>query len=172
MSGAAFRVLGIDPGSAVTGWGVVEEQDRRMRMVAAGCIRTAASQPLPERMVAIFRGVMEVIARHDPREAAVEEVFVAANARSAVLLGHARGAAIVAAGSGGLSVHEYSALQVKKGVVGYGQAEKGQVQEMMRRLLSLSQAPSQDAADALAVAVYHLHQRPFRRLNAAAVARR
>ncbi|MBF0612565.1 MAG: crossover junction endodeoxyribonuclease RuvC [Magnetococcales bacterium] len=152
-----MRILGIDPGTSVTGWGVVDGVGNRLLHVANGCLRTRTADPLPVRLDIIFRGVVQVIQTWQPDTVAVEQVFVSRNVESALKLGHARGAAVVAAGFNSLTVHEYTPLQVKKSVVGYGQAEKHQVQEMIRLLLNLSAVPPQDAADALAIAICHLH---------------
>ncbi|MBF0154028.1 MAG: crossover junction endodeoxyribonuclease RuvC [Magnetococcales bacterium] len=153
-----MRTLGIDPGTTVTGWGVVERQGNHLRHVAHGFIRTSAATPLPERLTEIFHGLCRVITEHQPDVAAVEAIFLSRNVQSAMKLGHARGAAIVAASHSGLQVHEYAALVVKKAVVGYGRAEKQQVQEMVRILLGMGQTAPPDAADALAVALCHLQQ--------------
>ncbi|MBF0425310.1 MAG: crossover junction endodeoxyribonuclease RuvC [Magnetococcales bacterium] len=153
-----MRALGIDPGTSITGWGIVDRHGNRLHHVAHGAIRTQTAAPLPERLSEIFRGISRVIADHQPSVAAVEAVFLAHNVQSAIKLGHARGAAIVAASHGGLPVHEYAALAVKKAVVGYGRAEKGQVQQMIRILLGMNETAPPDAADALAVALCHLHQ--------------
>ena len=129
--------------------------------MSCGVIKTTPGFPLANRLNEIFEGINEVIQVHDPEVAAVEEVFMAANPNSALKLGQARGAAVVAAMQNGLGVHDYSAKKVKRAVVGYGQAEKGQVQHMIRMLLGLSATPSNDAADALAVAICHAnHQVP------------
>ena len=154
-----MRILGIDPGSRATGYGVVEEQHGRFRFVSCGVIKTQSRDSLPTRLQEIYKGLCQVIASHRPDEAAVEDVFVSVNPRSALKLGQARGAAIIAAMSNGLPVYEYSAKQVKLGVVGYGQAGKEQVQHMISVLLQLATAPSSDAADALAVAVCHANRR-------------
>lgn len=151
------RVLGIDPGSRVTGYGVVDVGARGLVFVACGTVRTSPKLPFAHRLNEIFEGINEVIQLHGPAVAAVEDVFLASNPRSALKLGHARGAAVVAAMQNGLAVHDYSARAVKQAVVGYGQAEKVQVQQMVRVLLGLSGAPSADAADALAVAICHAH---------------
>lgn len=153
-----MRVLGIDPGTTVTGWGVVESIGSRFRHVAHGCIRTSPESPMPERLGRIFAGVSAVIRDHQPEAVTVEEIFVSANVQSALKLGHARGVAIVAADAAGLPVFEYTALQIKQAVVGFGRAEKQQVQAMIRMLLTLESAPPQDAADALAGALCHLQQ--------------
>lgn len=152
------RILGIDPGSRITGYGVIEIDRGRLRFVACGTIKTSQKSPFAHRLNEIFEGINEVIQLHLPAVAAVEDVFLATNPSSALKLGHARGAAVVAAMQNGLSVFDYSPRQVKLAVVGYGQAEKGQVQHMIRALLGLAGPPSADAADALAVAVCHANQ--------------
>lgn len=152
-----MRVIGIDPGTTVTGWGVVEFTGTTLRHVAHGCIRTTSQAALPQRLGTIFSEITHVIATHRPDEAAVEEIFVSVNVQSALKLGHARGVAIAAASHRALPLHEYNALAVKKAVVGYGRAEKRQMQEMVRILLGMEKNPPQDAADALGVAVCHIH---------------
>ena len=153
---AALRILGIDPGLQITGFGVVDKVGTRLHYVASGCVRTG-DRPLPARLRAIVDGLAEVIATHRPHEAAVEQVFVNVNAQATLALGQARGAGIVAAVMAGLPVSEYGAMQVKQAVVGAGRAKKGQVQEMVVRLLALPGTPSADAADALACAICHAH---------------
>jgi len=154
-----MRILGIDPGSRATGYGIIEEVGGRLRFVSCGVIRTKNGTDLPVRLREIYEGLCGVIATHGPDEAAVEDVFVSVNPRSALKLGQARGAAILAAMNNHLPVSEYSAKQVKLGVVGYGQADKQQVQHMIRALLQLTSSPSSDAADALALAVCHANRR-------------
>ncbi|MEJ2689658.1 MAG: crossover junction endodeoxyribonuclease RuvC [Deltaproteobacteria bacterium] len=154
-----MRILGIDPGSRATGYGLIDEKNGKLGFVSCGVIKTKSSDSLPVRLVEIYEGLCQVIATHHPGEAAVEDVFVSANPRSALKLGQARGAAIIAAVSNGLPVFEYSAKQVKLGVVGYGQAGKEQVQHVISMLLQLTTAPSTDAADALALAVCHANRR-------------
>ncbi len=154
---ASLRILGIDPGLAVTGYGLIEKEGPRLAYVASGRIRSDVAEALPERLGAILAGLAEVIRSYRPVEVAVEQVFVNVNPRSTLLLGQARGAAISAAVIARLPVAEYTALQVKKAVVGQGHARKEQVQEMVRRLLRLPGAPSADAADALACAICHAH---------------
>ena len=151
------RILGIDPGLRVTGFGVVAVTGGKLAYVTCGCIRSDAREALPARLKMILADLAEVIARERPTEVAVEKVFVNVNPQSTLLLGQARGAAISAAVQAGLPVAEYTALQVKQAVVGHGKAAKEQVQEMVKRLLSLSGAPSTDAADALACAIAHAH---------------
>jgi crossover junction endodeoxyribonuclease RuvC len=151
-----LRILGIDPGLNRTGWGVIESVAGRLVLVDAGVLRVPAGE-LPDRLAAILAGLREVIAATRPERASVEKVFVNVNPQATLLLGQARGAAICAAVAAGLPVREHTALQVKQAVVGYGKAGKVQVQSMVQRLLGLSQAPVQDAADALACAVCDLH---------------
>lgn len=152
----AVRILGIDPGLRVTGFGVMDKAGQKLSYVASGCIKTPEAE-LPERLRVILDSLREVIAQHQPQQVAVEKVFVNVNPQSTLLLGQARGAAICAAVLAQLPVAEYTALQVKQAVVGNGHARKEQVQEMVRRLLKLQGNPSPDAADALACAICHAH---------------
>jgi crossover junction endodeoxyribonuclease RuvC len=151
-----IRILGIDPGLRVTGFGLIQRAGQRLTYLTSGVVRTPDGE-LPDRLKAILESVGEVITRHAPDHVAVEKVFVNVNPQSTLLLGQARGAAICAAVSRGLPVSEYTALQVKQAVVGNGHAAKKQVQEMVRRLLALPGDPSADAADALACAICHAH---------------
>jgi crossover junction endodeoxyribonuclease RuvC len=153
----AIRILGIDPGLACTGYGVLEKNRSTLAYVASGRIRSVAAAPLSERLSTILAGLAEVIESYQPVEVAVEQVFVNVNPQSTLLLGQARGAAICAAVLARLPVSEYTALQVKQSVVGQGHARKEQVQEMVMRLLRLPGHPSTDAADALACAICHAH---------------
>ncbi len=154
-----MRILGIDPGLRTTGFGVIESQGSKLQYVASGTIKTetVASGALPERLKMIFDGVREVAARYEPSCASVEIVFVNVNPQSTLLLGQARGAAITALVTAELAVSEYTALQMKKAIVGHGQARKEQVQEMVMRLLALPGLPGKDAADALGLAICHAH---------------
>ena len=152
------RILGVDPGSRTTGYGVIEADRGRLRFVACGVIKTTFKYPLNYRLNEIFDGLNEVVQVHNPVVAAVEDVFVSENPRSALKLGQARGAAVVAAMQNGLQVFDYAPRAIKQAVSGYGQADKGQVQQMVRILLALSGTPSSDAADALAVAICHANQ--------------
>ena len=154
---AGIRILGIDPGLGITGYGVVEKEGTRLRYVASGRIRTDDSLELASRLSTILEGLAEIIGAHEPAEAAIERVFVNVNPHSTLLLGQARGAAICAAVMARLPVSEYTALQVKQAVVGQGRARKEQVQEMVKRLLALPGHPGEDAADALACAICHAH---------------
>jgi crossover junction endodeoxyribonuclease RuvC len=151
-----MRILGIDPGLRVTGFGVIDKLGQQLVYVASGCIRTPAGE-LPQRLKSILDGLGEVIASYGPEQVVVEKVFVNVNPQSTLLLGQARGAAICAAILKDLPVAEYTALQVKQAVVGNGHAAKEQVQDMVRRLLKLEGDPQADAADALACAICHAH---------------
>ncbi len=156
------RILGIDPGSRITGYGIVDAGYGKVAFVSCGVIKTTTGFPLANRLNEIFEGINEVIQLHNPEVAAVEDVFMSTNAGSALKLGQARGAAVVAAMQNGLGVTDYSAKKVKRAVVGYGQAEKGQIQRIVKVLLGLSAEPGSDAADALAVAICHAnHQIPY-----------
>ena len=152
-----MRILGIDPGLRVTGFGVIDKQGAKLVYVSSGAIKTGTGGDLPGRLKIIVEGINEVVAGHRPQQAAVEKVFVNVNPQSTLLLGQARGTAICAAVLENLPVAEYTALQVKQAVVGNGHANKGQVQEMVRRLLRLPGNPGADAADALACAICHAH---------------
>ena len=153
----AIRILGIDPGLGVTGYGVVEKAGSTLVYIASGRIRSAAKGALATRLGTILDGLAEVIDTYGPLEVAIEKVFVNVNPQSTLLLGQARGAAICAAVLARLPVSEYTALQVKQAVVGQGHARKEQVQEMVKRLLKLPGIPGADAADALACAICHAH---------------
>jgi crossover junction endodeoxyribonuclease RuvC len=152
-----IRILGIDPGLRVTGFGVIEKSGSKLAYVTSGCVKTPEDGGLPLRLKTILDGLREVIAGHRPQQVAVEIVFVNVNPQSTLLLGQARGAAICASVDAGLPVAEYTARQVKQSVVGNGHAAKEQVQHMVRRLLALPCDPSPDAADALACAICHAH---------------
>lgn len=151
-----MKILGIDPGLRTTGFGVILKQGSKLSYIASGTIKTVEGS-LPERLKTILSGVSEIIRTYQPDCAAIEKVFVNVNPQSTLLLGQARGAAICALVSADLAVAEYTALQVKQGVVGHGKAKKEQVQDMVQRLLALSGTPSSDAADALGVAICHAH---------------
>ena len=153
-----MRVLGIDPGTATTGYGVVEEVKGELKPLAFGVIRTPADRPLPERLQLIYRAIRELAAEWKPTAAAVEELFFSSNVRTAMNVGQARGVALLALADGDLTAAEYTPLAVKQAVTGYGNADKVQMQEMVRLLLGLAKVPHpDDAADALAVAICHLH---------------
>jgi crossover junction endodeoxyribonuclease RuvC len=154
-----MRILGIDPGLRVTGFGIIEFNQQRLHYVASGLITTeSTNKSIPQRLGTLFNGVTEVIKVYQPEYAAVEQVFLNVNPKSTLALGQARGAAISAIVCQDIDVIEFSALEVKKNVVGHGRAAKSQVQEMIKRLLSLKVAPSTDASDALAVAICGAHQ--------------
>ena len=151
------RILGIDPGLRITGFGVLDKSGQKLAYVTSGCIRTPQQGTLSERLKVILDGLAQVIAESKPEQIALEKVFVNANPQSTLLLGQARGTAICAAVLHGLPIAEYTALQVKQAVVGNGHARKEQVQDMVQRLLQLAGAPGPDAADALACAICHAH---------------
>ncbi|MEW6267280.1 MAG: crossover junction endodeoxyribonuclease RuvC [Thermodesulfobacteriota bacterium] len=151
-------VLGIDPGSQYTGYGLVARQGAGLKMVAAGRIAAKAGAPLPERLRQVFEGLTDILDRHGPDCVAVEDVFVAKNVRSAAVLGHVRGVVLLAAALSGRSVFEYSPAEVKVAVVGYGRAEKSQVGLMVKKILKARENLTEDAADALAVAICHANQ--------------
>jgi crossover junction endodeoxyribonuclease RuvC len=153
-----MRVIGIDPGSDTTGWGVIEGYGRHYRLLEYGVIRSSPRQKFPTRLLEISNGIEEVIERHHPEACAIEDGFLATNVKVTLKLGQVRGVAMLVAERASLETYEYSPRLVKQTVVGYGNAEKHQVQEMVRVLLSLANAPEpQDAADALAVAICHFH---------------
>jgi len=150
------KVLGIDPGTAACGYGIVQGSDGRLRVVASGHWRTSAQEQPHVRLMAIFAGVQQLIAEHEPDAVALEESFVGADARIALSVGQARGAVLVAAASVGVDCAEYAPARVKQAVCGYGRAEKGQMQRMVKLILGLDAEPSSShAADALAVAICH-----------------
>lgn len=156
---ARVRIIGIDPGLRRCGWGIVDSDGNRLGFVAAGTIKPAVDLGLPERLRLLFDGLSALIREHRPDEAAVEETFVNAGARSALLLGQARGVALLTPASHGLPVGEYAANLVKKSIVGAGHAEKGQIQMMVKILLPQASFDGADAADALAIAICHAHHR-------------
>jgi len=158
-----IRILGLDPGLRRTGWGVVAVDGARLSWIAHGVIAPDERAPFAERLLCLFDGIGEIIAAHDPHEAAVEETFMTANGASTLKLGHARAASLIAPARAGLPVGEYSAKEVKKAVVGTGGADKNQVAFMIARILPAAGGPTGDAADALAVAVAHAHARTARR---------
>lgn len=155
MSAPSIRILGIDPGSRVTGFGVIDVFGREHQYVASGCIKTPPAAPLPERIAVITRYLDEVVRLYRPAQAAVEQVFVNVNPAATLMLGQARGAALAALVMHDLPIFEYTALQVKQAVVGKGKAAKEQVQHMVVQMLALSGTPQSDAADGLAVALTH-----------------
>jgi len=154
-----IRVLGVDPGSRTTGYGVVEMRGNRLVHVAHGAISGGREDALGPRLAAIYRGLRAVLETHQPQEVSVESIFHARNAQSALKLGHARGVVLLTAELTEVPVTEYTPMQVKSAVVGYGRADKCQVQDMVRRLLTLPEPAGADASDALAVAICHLQTR-------------
>ena len=167
MNTGAIRILGVDPGLRNTGWGVIEVLGTRLAYVSCGSIRTDAASSLAERLALIHRALIRLIEDQRPAEAAVEETFVNRDPQSTLKLGQARGVALAALAMQGLPVAEYAANLIKKTVVGVGHAEKAQVAMMVKTLLAASQAPSPDAADALAVAICHAQHRAARARGAA-----
>ncbi len=149
-------ILGIDPGSRTTGYGVINAEGQKLTYLDSGCIRTSEGE-LSQRLLEIFNGVCQLMETFNPHEVSIEQVFMHENASSALKLGHARGVAMVACASHRIKVYEYSPRQIKQSVVGYGGAEKEQVKQMVMRLLMLKSAPQSDAADALAIAICHRH---------------
>ena len=154
-----MRILGIDPGSRRTGFGIIEVQQQRLIYLGSGGINLRATT-LPLRLQEIYTGITQIIRQYQPTTAAIEQVFMHRNVAAALKLGQARGVAIVAAVQAGLDLYEYAPTQIKQAVVGQGHAEKIQVQHMVRVLLSLATMPSTDAADALAIAICHAHTMP------------
>lgn len=158
-------ILGIDPGLATTGFGLIRHQQNRFEVIQYGVIRTPSKTPLPERLLKIGEGIQTLIKQYKPENAAIEELFFNTNAKSAFLVGQARGVTVYTVAAAGLPVYEYTPLQVKQGVAGYGRAEKGQVQLMVKTLLNLKEIPRpDDAADALAIAICHAHTGHFKQL--------
>lgn len=157
-----MRILGIDPGSETTGWGVIEGDGRRYRLVECGTVRARAGQKFPARLLRIANALEEVIQRHNPDACAIEDGFLATNVKVTLKLGQVRGVAMLVAERAALEIYEYSPRLVKQTVVGHGNAEKFQVQQMVKTLLSLPSLPEpHDAADALAVAICHFHHACF-----------
>lgn len=151
-------ILGIDPGSRITGYGLIKESSRQLQYIDSGCIRTSEGT-LSQRLLEIFNGICQLMEEFSPDEVAIEQVFMHQNPSSALKLGHARGVAMVACASHRVSVSEYAARAVKQSVAGYGAAEKHQVKHMVVNLLMLTSPPQNDAADALAIAICHSHTR-------------
>ncbi|OFV94070.1 MAG: crossover junction endodeoxyribonuclease RuvC [Acidobacteria bacterium RIFCSPLOWO2_12_FULL_54_10] len=149
------RVLGIDCGSVITGYGVIDTDGRACRMVTWGVIIARTGDAFPDRLKKISDKLSEIIQTYSPHDVAVEDIFYSVNAKSALKLGQVRGVALLKAADAGLPVHEYAPLLVKSSVVGYGRAEKSQVQQMVKLMLGLDELPPEDAADALAVAICH-----------------
>ena len=152
-----MRILGIDPGLRTKGFGVIDKTGNQLKYIATGTVKTPTDAGLPIRLKTIFQGVTEIIHTYRPDCSAIEKVFVNVNPQSTLMLGQARGTAISALVAAELEVYEFTALQIKQAVVGHGKADKGQVQEMVRRLLSLPGTPGSDASDALGAAICHAH---------------
>ena len=153
--------LGVDPGSRVTGYGLIAKTSGRMTYIQAGVITPPIKLPFFERVYYIFQSTRDIISRYQPRELAIEEVFFAKNVKSSLKLGHARGAVLIAAVESGLKIFEYSPLEIKKSTVGYGRASKEQVRSMVKTILNLKSEPLLDASDALATAICHLNWQRF-----------
>jgi crossover junction endodeoxyribonuclease RuvC len=165
-----MRVLGIDCGSRVTGYGVIDSNGADCIYICCGAIRSKSSDPLADRLKSIYNGIVQIIREHEPEAAAFESLFYATNVQSALKLGHVRGVSMFAAAEANLPIYEYSPLEVKSAVTGYGRAEKPQVQQMVRALLKLNAPPQPyDASDALAVAICHIHTNRFNKSLAAHV---
>jgi crossover junction endodeoxyribonuclease RuvC len=160
-----MRVLGIDPGTLTSGYGIVAEEDHKLFHVVSGGISPSAKHPFPKRLKKIYEELEKIIEKYRPHVVVVEDLFVSKNIKSALKLGHARGVAILAAMNAGLPVFEYAPLEVKQAVVGHGKAEKKQVQLMVKALLDLQKVPHPaDAADALAAAICHIHSSRLREI--------
>ncbi|HJP19341.1 MAG TPA: crossover junction endodeoxyribonuclease RuvC [Nitrospinota bacterium] len=159
-----MRVLGIDPGSIITGYGIVEKNGRDLKTIKWGAIRTKSNQSFPEKLKKIYDDLTEIIKTYEPSSAAIENIFFAKNAKSALKLGQVRGATILASINSGLKTAEYTPLEIKQSVTGYGRADKAQMQIMVTKLLCLKETPKPfDASDALAVAICHLHSAAFKK---------
>ena len=157
-----MRVLGIDPGTVATGYGLVEEEGESLIHICSGAIKTSSKDEFSQRLKKIYEGISSVIKKYLPDVVAIEELFFARDVKAALKLGHARGVAVLASANSGLPVVQYSATAIKKAVVGYGKGEKYQTQRMVQTLLGLSFLPEpNDAADALAVAICHIHNASF-----------
>ena len=153
-----MRILGIDPGYAILGYGVIEMNGNRFKVLDYGAVTTEAKMEMPDRLKVLYNSLMEVIIRHEPDVASIEELFFNTNAKTAILVGQARGVAVLACANSGLEIEEYTPLQIKQALVGYGRAEKKQVQTMVKTILNLKEVPKpDDTADALAAAVCHGH---------------
>lgn len=158
LRGGIMRILGIDPGYAILGYGIVDMKGNHFKAVEYGAITTDAKMDMPGRLKILYNSLMELIARYEPDTASVEELFFNTNAKTAILVGQARGVAVLACANSGLEIAEYTPLQIKQALVGYGRAEKQQVQLMVKTLLNLKAVPKpDDTADALAAAVCHGH---------------
>lgn len=158
-------IFGIDPGIAIVGYGVIEYTGNKFRVIDYGAILTESSKTFPERLKEIYKKLNELLEKHKPDAVAIEELFFNKNVKTAITVGQARGVQVLAAVNKGIELYEYTPLQVKQGVVGYGRAEKRQVQEMIKLILNLNSIPKpDDVADALAVAVCHAHSGNFKNI--------
>lgn len=153
-----MRILGIDPGYAILGYGIIEMRGNRFKVIDYGTVTTEAGMEMPDRLKVLYNSLMELIGRFEPEVASVEELFFNTNAKTAILVGQARGVALLACSNSGLEIAEYTPLQIKQALVGNGRAEKKQVQFMVKTILNLKEAPKpDDTADALAAAICHGH---------------
>ena len=153
-----MRILGIDPGYAILGWGVIDMNGNHFKVVDYGAVTTDSKMEMPDRLKVLYNSLMDIITEYEPDVASIEELFFNTNAKTAILVGQARGVAVLACANSGLDIEEYTPLQIKQGLVGYGRAEKKQVQLMVKTILNLKEIPKpDDTADALAAAVCHGH---------------
>ena len=158
-----MRILGIDPGYAIMGWGILDMKGNHFSVVDYGAITTEAGTPMPLRLQHLYTQLEAIIAKYQPEEAAIEELFFNNNAKTAIMVGQARGVAVLACVNGGLEISEYTPLQIKQALVGYGRADKKQVQAMVKAILNLNEVPKpDDTADAVAAAICHGHSRDRR----------
>ena len=159
-------ILGVDPGTAITGYGLIQSDGTDLGLIDYGAIMTPSDWSLPQRLVKIHRELQALITKHRPSDAVVEKLFFSRNVRTALSVGQARGVALLAAAQHNVAIHEYTPLEVKQAVVGYGRAEKMQIQQMVKMLLQLDSIPQpDDAADALAIAICHAHSARYARLG-------
>lgn len=159
-----MRIIGIDPGYALMGYGIIDQNGNQFRPVAYGCLKTSKEFDMPDRLKRLYEGLMEVIAEYQPDEAGIEQLFFNTNASTALLVGQARGVAILACANSGLPVFEYTPLEIKMSLAGYGRAQKAQMQAMTQRVLGLDKPPKpDDAADALAAALCHGYTGPAKK---------
>lgn len=153
-----MRILGIDPGYAILGWGIIDLVGNRFSVVDYGAVLTDTSMDMPARLQALYNGLTDIIKKYKPEDASIEQLFFNSNAKTAILVGEARGVAVLACANGNLNIAEYTPLQIKQALVGYGRADKKQVQYMVKTMLNLKSVPKpDDTADALAAAICHAH---------------
>jgi crossover junction endodeoxyribonuclease RuvC len=159
-----MRTIGIDPGTAIMGWGIIDERAGALKLVSYGALTTRAGVPAQERLVMLYDGLREILQQHRPEDAAIEELFFGKNVNTAITVGQARGVALLALAQAGIPIHEYKPMSVKQAVAGYGGADKKQMQEMVRMTLGLTAIPKpDDAADAVAIAICHAYTAPMLR---------